>query len=177
MDGYIIYSQVKGLSTEDLTTRNDLVLALPDRIQAIPDGTATAAKKNGGWTSSASRTEIKFDSGEFRSTIFVNLSTFSCGYHELIISLICTFELIKDGRFDDEYFQHTEESSQFRQEYEMRKMKQVSCMCLSIVSLFQNEDCMFSGQWLWFKPFILAHAGSRIGHDIRRVGYSEEHGS
>ena len=94
---------MKGLSTEDLTTRNDLVLALPDRIQAIPDGTATSTKKNGGWTSSASRTEIKFDSGDalnsvkFRSTIFVNLSTFSCGYHELIISLICTFELIKTG--------------------------------------------------------------------------------
>ncbi|THG07319.1 hypothetical protein TEA_006675 [Camellia sinensis var. sinensis] len=55
--------QVKGLSTEELAARNDLVLALPDRIQAIPDGTAAAPKQSGGWTGSASHTEIKFDSG------------------------------------------------------------------------------------------------------------------
>ena len=70
------------------------------------------------------------------------LSTFSRGYHELILYLIWTFELIKDGRFDDEYFQHTEESSQFRQEYEMRKMKQVNYMYPSVVSLLKKEGCM-----------------------------------
>ncbi|KAH7553594.1 hypothetical protein JRO89_XS12G0031200 [Xanthoceras sorbifolium] len=53
---------VKGLSPEEFAARNDLVLALPDRIQAIPDGTATAPKQTS-WTTSASRTEIKFDSG------------------------------------------------------------------------------------------------------------------
>lgn len=59
-----IYLQVKGLSGEELAARNDLVLALPDRIQAIPDGTAPAPKQTGGWTTSASRTGIKFDSGD-----------------------------------------------------------------------------------------------------------------
>lgn len=85
--------KVKGLSTEELTARNDLVHVLPERIQAIPDGSAAAPKSSGGWGTSASapRTEIKFDS---------------------------------DGRFDNEYFQQTEESGKFKQEYEMRKMNQ-----------------------------------------------------
>lgn len=83
--------RVKGLSTEEFAARNDLVLALPDRIEAIPDGTAGGPKKTSAWSASASRTEIKFDS---------------------------------DGHFDDDYFQESKESSQFRQEYEMRKMRQ-----------------------------------------------------
>ncbi|KAA8550420.1 hypothetical protein F0562_002104 [Nyssa sinensis] len=83
--------KVKGLSKEELATRSDLVLALPERIKAIPDGTATAAKQTGGWGASASNGKIKFDS---------------------------------DGHFDSEFFQQTGESSQFREEYEMRKMKQ-----------------------------------------------------
>ncbi|VVA17365.1 PREDICTED: syntaxin-71 [Prunus dulcis] len=84
--------KVKGLSTQDFAARNDLVHALPDRIQDIPDGTPAAPRQTGGgWAASASRTEIKFDS---------------------------------EGRLDNEFFQQSEESSQFRQEFEMRKIKQ-----------------------------------------------------
>jgi syntaxin of plants SYP7 len=54
---------VKGLTKEEIATRSDLVAALPDRIQSIPDGSSTA-KKNGTWGASGSRTggAIKFDS-------------------------------------------------------------------------------------------------------------------
>lgn len=58
---YLI-KQVKGLSKEDLATREDLVFALPERIQAIPDGITTAAKQTGGWAASTSHKNIKFDS-------------------------------------------------------------------------------------------------------------------
>ncbi|KAM5584068.1 syntaxin-71-like [Rosa sericea] len=84
--------KVKVLSKEELETRNELVLALPERIQEIPDGTETAPNKAGIWAPSASHKNIKFDSS--------------------------------DGNFESEFFQQTEESNQFRQEYEMRKKRQ-----------------------------------------------------
>lgn len=85
--------KVKGLSKEELEARTDLVSALKERIEAIPDGSTNGAKQTGGWAASASSTGIKFDT-------------------------------TSDRRYDSEYFQQTEESNNFRNEYEMRKMKQ-----------------------------------------------------
>ncbi|XP_068658498.1 syntaxin-71-like [Aristolochia californica] len=85
--------KIKGLSGEELAARNDLVLALPEKIQSIPDGSATGTKKTGGWAASGSHTGIRFDSNS-------------------------------DGRFDSKFFQQTEESNKFRQEYEMHKIRQ-----------------------------------------------------
>ncbi|XP_019457433.1 PREDICTED: syntaxin-71-like [Lupinus angustifolius] len=84
--------KVKGLSNEEMAIRRDLVLALPERIQAIPDGiTGAAANQTGGWAATSSNPQIKFDS---------------------------------DGNLDSDYFHQSEQSNQYRQEYEMRKMKQ-----------------------------------------------------
>lgn len=69
---WYLIKQVKGLSKEDLATRDDLVITLPERIQAIPDGTTTAAKQTGGWGASASHKNIKFDSsGASASVIYL----------------------------------------------------------------------------------------------------------
>ncbi|CAH1422626.1 unnamed protein product [Lactuca virosa] len=83
--------KVKGLSREELTARCDVVLALPERIREIPDGTSTTLLSN---ASTSATNKIKFD------TVSV------------------------DRIFGDSYFQRSEESNQFRSEYEMRKIKQ-----------------------------------------------------
>ncbi|XP_038902168.1 syntaxin-71-like [Benincasa hispida] len=88
----LAHKKVKGVPKEELEVRDDLVLALEEKIKAIPDGSTTGAKQSGGWGPSSSSNNIKFDSS--------------------------------DGNFESEYFQQNEESSQFRNEYEMRKMKQ-----------------------------------------------------
>ncbi|CAB4313055.1 unnamed protein product [Prunus armeniaca] len=45
--------KVTGLSKGKLETCNDVVLFLPERIQEIPYGTKSAARKAGGWGTSA----------------------------------------------------------------------------------------------------------------------------
>ncbi|VVB04938.1 unnamed protein product [Arabis nemorensis] len=87
--------KVKGLTKEERQSRCDLVIALADRIQAIPDGNEHGGAKqvNNDWGgASAPNKNIKFD--------------------------------ISEEDMDDGFFQQTEESSQFRQEYEMRRKKQ-----------------------------------------------------
>ncbi|TYK14303.1 syntaxin-71 isoform X2 [Cucumis melo var. makuwa] len=96
----LAHKKVKGVPKEELEVRDDLVLALEEKIKAIPDGKTSGAKHSGGWGSSSSFNNIKFDSSS-------------------------------DGNFESEYFQQSEESSQFRNEYEMRKMKQA---CLDVIS-------------------------------------------
>ncbi|KAG8477441.1 hypothetical protein CXB51_030462 [Gossypium anomalum] len=86
--------KVKGISKEELEARNDLVYSLKDRIDSIPDGSSTATKQSTGGWAT---------------------STSSTGIK---------FDSSSDERFTSEYFQQTEESDRFRQEYEMRRMRQ-----------------------------------------------------
>eukprot|EP01018_Ginkgo_biloba_P029336 Gb_06299 [translate_table: standard] len=87
--------KVKGLSKEEISSRNDLVLALAEKIDSVPDGTGTGAKRTGAWKTSTTRMEIKIDPST-----------------------------PEDGRMHPEYYEHSEESNQFRQEFAMRKAKQ-----------------------------------------------------
>ncbi|KAF2283339.1 hypothetical protein GH714_002408 [Hevea brasiliensis] len=96
--GAAMNAEVKGLSKEEIGIRPDLVLALPERIQAIPDGTTVAAKQTGGWAGSTPNKNVKFDSS--------------------------------DEHLQDDFFQQSEESSQFRHKYEMRNLKQA---CLDFI--------------------------------------------
>ncbi|KAH1080952.1 hypothetical protein J1N35_020713 [Gossypium stocksii] len=86
--------KVKGISKEELEARNDLVYSLKDRIDSIPDGSSTATKQSTGGWAT---------------------STSSTGIK---------FDSSSDDRFTSEYFQQTEESDRFKQEYEMRRMRQ-----------------------------------------------------
>ncbi|KAF6134634.1 hypothetical protein GIB67_002035, partial [Kingdonia uniflora] len=99
--------KVKGIIKEELNTRNDLVLVLSERIQAITDRTANGAKQTGDW--GVSRQEIKFDSHS-------------------------------DGKFDDGYFKQSDESSQFRQEYAMRRIKQATITSRLFIFKFELHD-------------------------------------
>ncbi|XP_074332078.1 syntaxin-71-like [Apium graveolens] len=89
----LAFKKVKGLSKEELEARSELVIALKERIEAVPDGSTVATKQTGGFTASGSNAGFIFNS-------------------------------TSDGKFDSDYFQHTEDTNAFRQEYEMRKMKQ-----------------------------------------------------
>lgn len=88
--------KVKGLTKEELAARPDLVLALAEKIDAIPDGSAMGTRPTSTWGGKAAgtRMEIKIDS--------VN----------------------PDDIMRPEHFEQTEESNQFRQNYETRKTKQ-----------------------------------------------------
>lgn len=82
--------QVKGISKEELEVRNDLVLALPERIQAIADGTMNAAKETGGWALLSAHKNVKFDSsGDFDALLLLE---FCNGYERFNrLSMVMTF--------------------------------------------------------------------------------------
>ncbi|KAK8502526.1 hypothetical protein V6N13_095609 [Hibiscus sabdariffa] len=53
--------KVKGLSKEEQETRFELVIAIIERIKSIPDGSTPGVQETGGWGTSSSNKNIKFD--------------------------------------------------------------------------------------------------------------------
>ncbi|KAK8596013.1 hypothetical protein V6N12_064514 [Hibiscus sabdariffa] len=53
--------KVKGLSKEEQETRFELVIAIIERIKSIPDGSTPGVQQTGGWGTSSSNKNIKFD--------------------------------------------------------------------------------------------------------------------
>ena len=79
-----------------------------------------------------------------------------------------------DAQLSDGFFQESEQSSNFRQEYEMRKIKQVnSCRVLEICV----SSCMFVVDFPWLNGDVLMFAESRSGYDSRRFGHIEKYGT
>lgn len=119
---------MKGISKEEVDGRNDLVLSLRDKIEAIPEGSAPVS----GWAASTSYSNIRFDTNVpgninclLRSLCLISDS----GLINDDLLLCCS--IVSGHRIDSEYFKPTEESHQFKQEYEMRRVKQASFFFLS----------------------------------------------
>ncbi|WVZ64687.1 hypothetical protein U9M48_014177 [Paspalum notatum var. saurae] len=110
----IAAKKVKRLSPEDKTLRADLVAALPRRIQAIPDShDGGATDQDAGWNA---RPGIKLDD----SSVFENMGVWLLQTDIVHVSL----DPNSAERLEEGYFHTTEESEQFRREYEMRRIKQ-----------------------------------------------------
>lgn len=136
--------QGRGFSKEELEARNDLVSALRERIEAIPDGD----KQTGGWTASTSYSRIRID-----STSGISSSNFLTNVLKTLLSLltVCAFYITPGGRFDSEYYQQTKESDHFRQAHEMRRTKQAS-MDKAVIVVDIHES---SATWgLLIAPFF-----------------------
>ncbi|XP_024514955.1 syntaxin-71 [Selaginella moellendorffii] len=89
--------KVKGLSREEMEARPDLVLALAEKIESIPEGTNLGNKRSS-WGNSKSASNNKM---------------------EIKIDSVSPEDVMRP-----EQYEHSEESKGFRQEYETRKARQ-----------------------------------------------------
>ncbi|CAH2051100.1 unnamed protein product [Thlaspi arvense] len=91
------------------------------KIQSIPDGTESAVRQTG-----AGQHQLLI-----KTSNLVQLSIGTCESLPIVASSCALFQTTADGYLGDDYFQQSEESNQFREEYEMRKMKQASLEVIS----------------------------------------------
>ena len=74
----------------------------------------------------SSLTQVIFIAKLFLEFLIVNMAISHMRALFIVVSLLDLYELTTDGHFNGDFFQQTEESSQFREEYEMRQKKQAS---------------------------------------------------
>lgn len=71
---WFLLFKVKGLSQEELDGRNELVLSLRDKIEAVQDGSAPG----NGWAASTSYTNIRFDTNVSGNIYIYRPCLFTC---------------------------------------------------------------------------------------------------
>lgn len=110
--------------------------------------------------------------------IQVSLNTCIYIYTHCCFNLMVKIFSVLDGKFGSECFQETKESNKFRQEYEMRKIRQARFV-ITLINVFiyvRSRYFILNKNKKKKKMLIWLHPGWRFGYCSRRIGYVKSNG-